>query len=331
MERVNLIGIELEGYYDKIPDFKGSFKTDSSVSFDDYENGDGDCDGSCTDECECYSYCECEQCLMCENCDNQTYDCNCDTCLTCDECEHVYDNCECDRNIRHLEDCDNTGCSNREICDDCKDNCNDEFMDNQELSHNCDLQGNAHQECDHECGCDCSCDCDCEQDNVGEYVSRPLELEEVTDWIEICHPKETNDSCGAHVHVSLKSACDYMDLMEKDFYDYYIKEMTRFGKEEHIATSDYFWKRIEGVNYCYARFQPKDQRDMVGHYEDPRYAQINYCYNVDGRKTVEFRLLPCFDDKELMKRGILKTINIVESYLNDMNTKENKMKVRLEI
>ena len=101
--RINLIGLELEGYYDRKPDTIGELKSDGSLEgFDHHsvDDGDGDCNGECGiyDNCECWSECECEECIICDICNDSTVDCNCTECLICASCEYNLESCRCDRN-----------------------------------------------------------------------------------------------------------------------------------------------------------------------------------------------------------------------------------------
>ena len=59
VSKINLVGLELEGYFADMPTLKGSFKTDSSVDFDgQYRANNGSCDNGCRDDCDCWS-CTC--------------------------------------------------------------------------------------------------------------------------------------------------------------------------------------------------------------------------------------------------------------------------------
>ena len=336
--RINLIGIELEGYYDRKPDTIGELKSDGSLEgFDHHsvDDGDGDCNGECGiyDNCECWSECECEECIICDICNDSTVDCKCTECLICSSCEYKLESCRCDRNYHKLSSCTDPRCNELGVCEPCKEVCEEIFNENQDTEHNCSECNNLTFSCEQDCGCECDCNCQCEFDaesGVGEFVSEPLKVDEVEDWIYKSYPTKTNFSCGGHCHISLKSYSDYMNLMTKEFYTYYINRMVKWGKKSKINEGSEFWKRIEGKRYCKAEFNPEDQRDMKGHYDQPRYTHLNYCFNVNGRHTLEFRLLPCFQKDYLMVSGIKETISIVEDYLQNLPPNKN-IKMRFTI
>jgi len=70
---------------------------------------------------------------------------------------------------------------------------------------------------------------DSRDSNYGEYVSQKLEVSEVAEWIDICHPTQTNRTCGGHVHISLNSIGDYMILMTQEFYDHVLEKISDLG------------------------------------------------------------------------------------------------------
>lgn len=333
--RINLVGIELEGYFDEKPSTQGSFKGDGSLQgFDERNyNDDTDCDGYCRENCECYNECDCEGCVMCDICGTTTQNCQCHECLICAECLEKVENCNCDRNYHKISTCKDPKCNELGVCEKCYNECDEIFNENQELSHDCHECGNVEYECNYDCGCECQCECDCgndEENGVGEFVSKPLKVSQVEDWIYGSYPTKTNYSCGGHIHISLNSYADYMNLMTYEFYNYYLERIRKWANKMKINEGSQFWKRLEGKQYCHKKFQPELQRDMQGHYDDPRYTHINYCFNVDNRHTLEFRLLPCFQKDYLMVSGVLETISIVEDYLQQLPD-NNKVRMRFEL
>jgi hypothetical protein len=317
--------------FEQKPTFKGKWKNDSSVIIDG-RDGEGDfCDGSCRDDCECDQYCECEQCQMCNGCNCDINNCHCDNCLYCYDCEeHINTDGLCECEITKSSTCIIEHCTDDNICE----NCMILFKNNRNIGYKCYGEGHGtYINCDlSSCGCECSCECTHDHEgNVGEFVSIPLNVNEIDEWVTKCYPQKTNSTCGGHVHISLKSYADYMNLMDRSFYEYYLERMAKWGTIHKIKEGSSFWKRLEGAQYCHAKFMPKEQRDMFEHYEDPRYAQINYCFNVDNRQTVEFRMLPCFQKESLMLSGIKETIDIVETYLSGIDPNNNMIKLRIEI
>jgi len=228
---INRMGIELEGAYEDLDDQqKTQFHGDGSVHI----NNNNECDGSCREECYCYDECECENCEKCDQCDRYCQNCNCDDCMICGDCINSLDDCNCE-----IERCDK--CKKKEIpCDECQTN----FTDNQPISYNCNTNNHLTYQCDRDCDCECECECNCNVGNykyIGELVSEPLPKTELIKWIGENYPDEMNETCGSHIHISLKSKLDYSYLMEKEFYTYFKNKMLQFGEINRIKPkSDFF-------------------------------------------------------------------------------------------
>ncbi len=319
--RIDKIGFELEGYFENQPETEGNFIEDGSLSFTDLYH-ESECDGSCSDECYCFDYCECEECFVCNHCNYAITDCHCNECLICVECLYRLDMCEC--KIERDEDCSNKNCNDHDICDECL----EYWRDNQETRYDCNECENTSYNCERDCSCECQCECSCQKSGVGEFVSNPMKVGEIKDWLYSSYPDKTNLTCGGHFHISLKHLSDYISLMDKKFYDYYISNMIIWGKKMKINEGSHFWKRIDGQQFCYRDPNPIDQRRMRGKYDQARYKQINYCYNVLDRKTIEFRLLPAFQKDYLYVSAVLESIRLIEDYLLNLpKTKTVKMEI----
>jgi len=164
----------------------------------------------------------------------------------------------------------------------------------------------------------------------GEFVSIPLTVDQIEDFILNNYPTKTNKSCGGHCHVSLKSASDYMDLMSEEFNTFYIEEFKKWGEIMQINPRSAFWNRLNGNEfYCKKKFRAIEQRDSD--HTTARYCHINYCYHEKNRHTVEFRMLPCFQKKTLMLSAILKTCEIVENYLENFVKTQKIVSMRIEL
>ena len=159
----------------------------------------------------------------------------------------------------------------------------------------------------------------------GEFVSKAIQPCEVENFITKCHPSgslgRSNRSCGAHTHISLLSNGDYSTLMTQEFYDHFLTKWNQFGARNEINEDSHFYERVRGKQHCYAGFKPQ-QHKMVYHYDNDRYQHINFCYNVQkhgqaARKTVEFRIPPCFQSKTLQVKATLEILKIVQEYLED--------------
>lgn len=306
---VQLVGVELEGRWDETPNNE-EVKHDGSVEIDGVCSGEGDCEGNCRDDCECSSYCECEECHVCEHCEDQTNNCACDYCMICSACDNSYEDCDC---VKKQSDCTVIKCTESQPCDDCI----EAFNDSQEFSYRCEDTFN-NCSLDGVCSCECSCDCDCGDNLIGEIASQPLKTKDIEPWITDNYPDEVNDTCGLHVHVSLKNNIEYMFLMNGAFHSYYLEKMIAWGEKNKINEGSEFWKRIEGQNeYCMKTFNPREQRDGEGE----RYGQLNFCYAKHG--TLEFRMLPCFHKKTIAVKAVKETVKIVNSFLRSMPKRQH--------
>lgn len=71
---------------------------------------------------------------------------------------------------------------------------------------------------------------------VGEVSSPPMslsEIEKIEEWIRKNYPSFCNETCGFHVHISLRDNLDYARLMTQNFYEYFLTEIEKWGKEKN--------------------------------------------------------------------------------------------------
>lgn len=314
MHKVKFVGVELEGAFHDGNSLDGDFKDDGSVSVT---------GSSCSEEdCYCYDDCDCDNCQLCSDCDEQFDSCSCDSCLMCDDCNNQYENCDCDREIEHLDECKNKECKDDNVCDDCEEKCNDNFYDNQNLSHNCSEMGNTMINCEH----DCYCECNCSDGEDGELVSEPLKPDEVSEWVKNNYPNDMNKTCGIHTHLSFTDELSYMHVIKRDFHDKFIKNLTDFAEKIGIPdeTEHEFYRRMNGDEYyCQKVFKPLKQIHHLPTYEGDRYCFINYGYQ-QSRKTIEIRVLPCFHNSKFAILCIDEIIRFTNDYLSKQKDPEVK-------
>lgn len=313
MHKVNLVGVELEGFFKDGDSLNGDFRGDGSVSV-----SGNDCEGNC----ECFNDCDCESCQVCSNCEDYPSDCNCDGCLTCNDCDNHYESCDCDRDIRHLSECENDNCDNDNICNDCESTCLEEFDENQDLGHNCQDSGNIMSNCES----DCDCSCDCQDGKDGEIVSDPLNPDEVANWIQTNYPDNMNKTCGIHTHISFNDELSYMMIMKKDFYDKFVENLKSFAEKIGIpnkSESEFYRRLGNNEYYCVNRFKPHDQVHVFPTYEGDRYCFINYGYQTQ-RKTIEIRVLPCFNDRKYAILCVDEFVRFINDYLSKQKDPEVK-------
>lgn len=145
-----------------------------------------------------------------------------------------------------------------------------------------------------------------------EIISPPLKTDRVEEWINYYCPEEVNSTCGLHIHMSMPEKY-YVLLMEERFWKWFQKEMVVLGEKLFPNKSSCFWSRLEGKQeYCRKKFIPKDQ--LQEGVPIDRYTQINFCA-YRKHKTVEFRVLPGIDNKDLACKAIMGVIRLVENYL----------------
>ncbi len=159
-------------------------------------------------------------------------------------------------------------------------------------------------------------------DYNGELVfSSPLPVTDLArpeEIIRAAYPRHVNQTCGGHVHVSLIDNGDMSALHSDHFHFYYLLRMDRWGKARNIRSKT-FWDRHAGGNsFCKRRLDqpngPKGEaQDLI---ESERYRVINFS-SFSRHGTVEFRMLPMFDSKDVYIDAVWETLSIVHDYLSD--------------
>lgn len=154
--------------------------------------------------------------------------------------------------------------------------------------------------------------------HVGEAVSEPLpaDQEVIDKWIDKYWPTAANNTCGYHIHISLKSAGNYMRLTSKAFLYSLIEKMKEIGLREGLPKTHYLWRRLNGANpFSMHHFDCSSQirmaRKSVG--DRTRYGTLNFAWKIHG--TVEFRALPTFESKGLAKVFTREYLEFVEGWL----------------
>lgn len=164
--------------------------------------------------------------------------------------------------------------------------------------------------------CNCS-EANCEKYHyVGECVSLPLDyLELAKAWLDRTYPNKSNKTCGMHIHLSFVDKLSYMRLMSKNFYNYFLTRANKWGIEKNINEGTIFWERLTGQNtFCNKKFMPEKQIKMKSKSDGERYTHLNFCYA--QHKTLECRLFPTFQNKELSLSALELYMDIVETFLS---------------
>lgn len=169
--------------------------------------------------------------------------------------------------------------------------------------------------------------------HIGEAVSPPIDLQELVgggdcaipkwqDWLE-AHwpdadpPNRANNTCGFHIHVSVKSLRDYALLSSKSFPFELRERMMTLGKEVNLPKKHYFWSRMEGKNsFCTLLYDPAKQMgiDSKEEINRTRYGWFNFAYKIHG--TLEFRALPTFRDAHVAVLFTREYLAFLESWLD---------------
>ena len=166
--------------------------------------------------------------------------------------------------------------------------------------------------------------------HYGEIASHPMPRKEVSGWIRKHYPIASNAYCGLHIHVSLKNMANYAKLMDRRFYDYYLRELFVWGEKHKIPKDDMFWLRLVGdpaspfSRFAQSKFCPRPQvmNAIKGPTDEPRRAHINFCLALKG--TVEFRTLPMFTNVDLTVSAVKRVLDLMEEWLRN-NNKNRKM------
>ncbi len=168
--------------------------------------------------------------------------------------------------------------------------------------------------CDEGCDHDCDGYHDSQGSGAGEYVTRPVPYKQWNKMVKILdenYPSATNDSCGGHVHFSPKNKIIYQIFMNEDFW-YGLKEHLRRWAIRNLNENgiEKMKSRLAGEgSYCHNRFTPEEQFEGG----NDRYTHINYDYKKYG--TIEIRLLPMFDQKELYIKAVKDMLDFVVNWI----------------
>lgn len=152
-------------------------------------------------------------------------------------------------------------------------------------------------------------------DYIGEKISKPLSYSDTIKFIDDFWPDDTMERCGFHIHVSFKNISSYTKLMEKEFFEFFLKHMEQWGLKNKIESAQ-FWSRLRGENnFCTKKFIPEKQAALKEKKQnDPtRYCIFNYCFGI--HKTIECRLLPTFETVTEAKSAFDAVIESFEIFL----------------
>jgi hypothetical protein len=165
----------------------------------------------------------------------------------------------------------------------------------------------------------------------GEVRSEPFDkLRSLSQWIKRCHPDKVNQTCGVHVHLSVKKIEDFALLMHRKFFDVFLQSMTRWG-QKHCSSRSYedqwFRKRLNGENqFCLKEHYPILQLK----YQREKYSMLNY-QSYRNFKTIECRIFPAFRTVDKTISAISHYIRTVDFYLKHQKPNEYTQKYLAEL
>lgn len=152
--------------------------------------------------------------------------------------------------------------------------------------------------------------------HYGEIISEPLDPEDLVKWAEVHCPTDVNDSCGTHMHISVKSAPMYGSLLTPTFNKEILFQLTKLNetiKDSDPETYNRFAHRLKGGNsYCKKGYKGLSQV-VLDHKGSERYHQLNYCYRLKG--TLEIRVFPATTNKEFLKELVICTADTIEKWI----------------
>ena len=160
------------------------------------------------------------------------------------------------------------------------------------------------------------------QGEINSPVYKDMQM--AWEFIKDYYPDVVNESCGLHVHISVKNS-DYVRLMEKKFHEEFHKWMEWMLKNHKDRIPKEFKNRKEGKNrYCKDEFMPEKQVIGAG----DRYTQLNYCHKQHA--TMENRMLPGCKDAKTAFFLITQYLLMVENYLKKTPNKITTHTIEIE-
>lgn len=164
---------------------------------------------------------------------------------------------------------------------------------------------------------------------VGEMPSHILEVKAVPEWMRVHYPQVVNETCGMHVHMSMRTSFQYQMLMEPEYPGTLVAYIGKWAKGEKLTKGHPIWARLAGKSpYCQLVFAANEQinntdkdydRNRVGH----RYTVINYCWR--RWNTIECRLLPMMATPEQGINAVMEVIRITNAFLIATSPKGRKV------
>jgi len=312
-QHIKTIGLEYEAwFYDYMARYF-DIKEDGSVKF--YDSDGNRIPSFENEDCECHLDCSCAECRICRHCEFNTINCDCDECRVYSCCGNSFDN-GCDCEIEKQDDCPNKKTclvGNNEPCDYCID-CH---YDSREYEINCDSRIS--------CCLDCDCSCECTVNQIGEIATKPLTLDQIESVNSDIYEgiQKVNQSTGFHLHLGMNEEYIHV-LCTQKFYQYFLTQIKQWGIKNKINSGSRFWQRLDGAEYAQRKFIERQISDCG---DADRYTHLNFCAWFRHR-TLEVRLAPQFNQKEIALSYVYEVYRIVNEYLDNNKPKTFKYTFR---
>ena len=130
----------------------------------------------------------------------------------------------------------------------------------------------------------------------GPYARGVFDAREIAER----YPQYVDSSCGLHVHLSFPNIGIYNVFARREFYNWFLAGLLKWGSDYGIPNDSFFWKRFQNYShdadsynnhFCAYGYDPNNVNAQM-HAQGNRYNAINYCYT--AHRTIEVRVLCAF-------------------------------------
>lgn len=149
--------------------------------------------------------------------------------------------------------------------------------------------------------------------HLGEIASAPLGIT-WPKWVRDHYPHINNETCGLHVHMSLRRQLHYMRLMTPAYTEVLVRSLFKWAGEQGIPHAHPLWNRLAGKNrFCSLDFYADAQVTNIGKTDNRRRTFVNYPYGLHS--TVECRGLSMMPTVDLAVEAIQRVLDVTNAFL----------------
>jgi hypothetical protein len=152
---------------------------------------------------------------------------------------------------------------------------------------------------------------------VGECTSLPFDdLSVGLAWIENNYPDKRGQSCGLHVHMSFKPHLKAVSFLADsvEYWEHLHQELSTWGKQRNVK-SRLFWGRLRGENDMCSVGRSWHAPHVLKGQSIDRYRAVNFD-SLNKHGTVEIRVLPMFQSKQLAVGAVSTVLSATDNYLS---------------